>query len=132
MRKFQFLVVFIVSLFLAGPVQAQGPTPTPGRYHLLEDMEPITYTTWASASETMTQTLELSLDYRQMASYALTAYDFFANVSYIVYVLPFILAMKILHWLYKYVTGLRVDRNSQYEIDLSEIIGAMENNQNNR
>lgn len=122
MKKLFF--VCIVSLFLTGEVQAQGPTPTPDRYELIRNAQAITYTQWQT--DTITQTLTIPLDYGQMASYALTAYDFFANVSYIAYIIPFVLAMKLIHWLYRYVTGLRVDRRSQIEIDVNEVLGSLE------
>jgi len=121
-----FVIITLAFFLFAGTAGAQEPTPT-STYYLIEGAQEITYTSWASASTYdmgITQTLTLPIDYRQIASYALTAYDFFANVSYLAYILPFVIAMKMLHWLFKYVFGFRIDRNRQHEIEISDWLGA--------
>lgn len=95
----------------------------PEYYFSIEEIEEIStapYYTWEEITGTLTNTLMIPIDYTLVTSYALTAYDFFANTSKVLYIIPFVLGMKMLHWLYNYVTKLRAPRHV-FELDLSEI-----------
>jgi len=103
MVKFsQALVIIAVIFILAAPVQAQDPTPTP----IVPEIEYYKY------SDTITWTTPISfgVNLAQASSYALTAYDFFKNSSKLVYLIPILIGIKMLYWLYRYVMSNRSQR----------------------
>jgi hypothetical protein len=96
------VIISFLFILLAAPVQAQDPTPTP----IVPEIEYYKY------SDTITWTTPISfgVNLAQASSYALTAYDFFKNSSKLVYLIPILIGIKMLYWLYRYVMSNRSQR----------------------
>lgn len=118
-------------------INEQDPTPTPEatatptwaltRYReiISDTADYVTYEDIEnSSSATVTGVINpIPIDYEKAVEFSLTLYDYIKQSSKITLIMPFLISVFFLRFLFKYVMSFRMRKTGSYEISVSDVVG---------